>query len=90
MKMFVALISGALLSSAAVAQHGHGASTGGTGSTREAREQAPANSGPRETAPADEGTERMICRRFDNTSSRLGRERVCKTAAQWRAYDRNN
>jgi hypothetical protein len=94
--MFVALISGVLLSSAAIAQHEHGASTGGGAESQtEATERAAdtaagqanqANAG----ANASEASERMICRRFDNTSSRLGRERVCKTAAQWRAYDRAN
>ena len=91
MKMFVALISGALLSSAAIAQHEHGASTGGGNETRtEAAEPAAANPGTQSDVAQDDGAERRICRRFDNTSSRLRRERVCKTAAQWREYDRSN
>ena len=92
MKVFVALISGALLSSAAIAQHEHGASTGGGNETRttEATEPAAAVSGTETSAARDDVAERRVCRRFDNTSSRLGRERVCKTAAEWREYDRNN
>ena len=91
MKMFVALISGALLSSAAIAQHEHGASTGGGNETRmEAAEPAAANPNTAPGVSQADGAERQICRRFDNTSSRLRRERVCKTAAQWREYDRSN
>lgn len=92
MKVFVALISGALLSSAAIAQHEHGASTGGGNETRtaEAAEPAAANPSPETSASRDDAAERRVCRRFDTTSSRLGRERVCKTAAQWREYDRVN
>jgi hypothetical protein len=92
MKMFVALISGALLSSAAIAQHEHGASTGGgSESASPSSERATSTpAAPASTANAEESGERVVCRRFDNTSSRLRRERVCKTAAQWRAYDRNN
>lgn len=86
MKMFVALVSGALLSSAAIAQHEHGASTGGGNETTTEPREASAAS-PNAQA---EGSERLVCRRFDNTSTRLRRERVCKTAAQWREFDRVN
>ncbi len=93
MKVFVALISGVLLSSAAIAQHEHGASTGGGNeaasepsterSAGQTNASAPAN------AEAD-GAERVICRRVDRSESRLARQRVCMTAAQWREHNRND
>ena len=93
MKVFVALISGVLLSSAAIAQHEHGASNGGgNGSAMPVSERSngnTANSSNANTAEA-QGSERVICRRIDRTSSRVGRERVCMTVAQWREHDRND
>lgn len=37
---------------------------------------------------AAEPTERLICRRTEHTGQRTASRRVCRTAAQWRAYDR--
>ena len=95
MKLFVALVSGVLLSSAAVAQHQHGASTSGNESTEEAREPAgeTANAGTSGNTVAvapTEGSERRICRRIDRTESRMARDRLCMTARQWRAHNRDN
>ena len=96
MKMFVALISGALLSSAAIAQHEHGVSTGGGNeSATQSRESAGeaangANSVNAAAAATEEGGERRICRRIDRTGSRMGRDQVCMTARQWREYNRND
>lgn len=33
--------------------------------------------------------ERRICRRIDDTTSRMGSRRVCKTAREWRDYERS-
>ena len=95
MKLFVALVSGVLLSSAAIAQHQHGASTGGNESTVEASEPAgetanAGNSGNTVAVAPTEGSERRICRRVDRTESRMARDRLCMTARQWRAYNRDN
>jgi hypothetical protein len=91
MKVFVALISGVLLSSAAIAQHEHGASTGGGNET--ASEPATERSTGQSNAPASaeaDGADRVICRRVDRSESRLARHRVCMTAAQWREHNRND
>ena len=32
-------------------------------------------------------SDRKICRTFDNTASRLKREKVCLTREQWRKFD---
>ena len=89
MKMFVALVSGVLLSSAAIAQHDHGASTGnGNEAATEANERA--NEAPAPQAEVQESGERRICRRIDRSESRLARQRICMTAEQWRAHNRDN
>jgi hypothetical protein len=98
MKMFVALASGLLLSSAAFAQHAVGASTGGGNETPAETSEPAANSGS--AAPATENSnaqaeteeagERRICRNIANTETRLSRTRVCMTAAQWRRHGRGN
>ena len=95
MKIFVALVSGMLLSSAAIAQHEHGASTGGNATGAEARESAgeTANAGTTGNAAAvapAEGSERRICRRIDRTESRMARQQLCMTARQWREFNRDN
>lgn len=36
------------------------------------------------TAGRDEKSERLICRRLDNTTSRMNRRQVCLTAREWR------
>jgi hypothetical protein len=86
MKMFVALIAGALLSSGALAQHAGGASTGGSEPTTETREA----SAPAGEASAPAVGDRRVCRRIESTGSRLGTQRVCMTQREWRQYDRNN
>jgi hypothetical protein len=94
MKMFVALVSGILLSSAAVAQHEHGASTGGGNESNvEATERSsgtPAAPAGDRAAASDEGSDRRICRRVDRTGSRMARDQLCMTARQWRDYNRDN
>ena len=95
MKMFVALVSGALLSSAAFAQHEHGASTGGNETAAETREPAgesvnAANSANAAAPAATADGDRRICRRVDRTGSRMGRDQLCMTARQWREYNRND
>jgi hypothetical protein len=46
------------------------------------QQAAPEQQGRR---PATE--ERRICRRLETTGSRLGAQRVCRTAAEWRRAD---
>jgi hypothetical protein len=92
MKVFIALISGVLLSSAAIAQHEHGASTAG-GNEAASEPATERSSGQTTNAPANaeaEGAERVICRRVDRSESRLARQRVCMTAGQWREHNRND
>jgi hypothetical protein len=38
----------------------------------------------RATQEAQESGERLICRRMENSRSRMGRRQVCLTARQWR------
>jgi len=33
-------------------------------------------------------SEKKICRRFAKTGTRIGTQRVCRTAAEWDAYER--
>ena len=88
MNMLVALVWGALLSSAAIAQHEHGSTVGNETATETVSERSNGNGAGR--TEQGEGAERMICRRIDRTSSRVGRDRICMTAAQWREHDRND
>ena len=44
-------------------------------------------SGASEPAQASDEN-RVVCRRIEQTGSRMARQRVCKTAAQWRAIER--
>lgn len=98
MKMFVALVSGVLLSSAAFAQHVHGASTGGnetaveSGETAASAEAATTGTANANAPAAATGAERVICRRVGRTESRVSRasDEMCMTARQWRAFNRNN
>ena len=90
MKILVALVSGVLLSSAAMAQHEHGASTGGGNESAATASERSGGNGAGQAEAQGEGSDRVVCRRIDRTSSRVGRERVCMTAAQWREHDRND
>ncbi len=40
-------------------------------------------------AASDKG-ERKICKRFDNTASRLRSEKVCLTKSDWKKFDAQN
>lgn len=90
--MLVALISGLLISSAAVAQPEHATTSHGSETPQPAGEAASsqAEGGNRANANGAANGERRICRRLANTGSRMGSERVCLTAEQWRQYERDN
>ncbi|MGQ0559411.1 MAG: hypothetical protein ACT4OE_07480 [Sphingosinicella sp.] len=96
MKMLVALISGLLISSAAMAHHEH--ATTGHGSENVAAAPRPAgeaagnrsSGGNHANANSTANAERRICRRLASTGSRMGSDRVCLTAEQWRQYERDN
>lgn len=40
--------------------------------------------------PAPKGEDPKICRRIATTGSRVGGERVCKTAAEWQREEKEN
>ena len=83
MKFQVALLAGMLIAAPALAQNepragaDHGASS------------APGDT--RRTGDTNENGERLICRSISNSStSRMAARRVCRTAAEWRAAQRND
>jgi hypothetical protein len=41
-------------------------------------------------ASASDRGERKICKRFDNSASRLRSERLCLTKAEWKKFDDQN
>ncbi len=43
---------------------------------------------PANTAAAEKDPNEMICRNIEQTSTRLGRMRACKTRAEWAASER--
>lgn len=52
---------------------------------RTAEEQSDAASGSQANVPV---SERRVCRRIDDTGSRIGGRRVCMTNREWREIDR--
>ena len=95
MKTLAVLMLALLLPSAALAQHAHGATTGNGSETTTTTSPPAGNDGSdgrTQTAETGANGERLICRRVgsSNTGTRLARQRMCKTAAQWRAFDRAN
>jgi hypothetical protein len=83
MKMSVAFASLVLIASPAFAQGGSGAVSGSAG------ELATQNAAPESNESQASNGERLICRRVDNdSSSRMGARRVCRTAEQWREAQR--
>ena len=40
-------------------------------------------------ATASDKGERKICKRFDNSASRMRSEKLCLTKAQWKKFDQN-
>lgn len=88
MKAFVAVISGVLLASPALAQ----AMTGptGSGAALAADNQESAESTGASSEQTADG-ERRVCRRIDTgAGSRMNMRRVCRTAAEWRRMQRGN
>lgn len=87
MRALVVFASVVLLSVPAVAQPSGGVMSGsGAGLATESRElpQETAN-----TASAEEGSARRICRRVETASgSRMSYKRLCMTAEQWRTFNR--
>ncbi|MBL8628727.1 MAG: hypothetical protein JNM81_03800 [Rhodospirillaceae bacterium] len=49
-----------------------------------------AQSGDMGVGPAPKGEDPKICRRVATTGSRVGGERVCKTAAEWQREEKEN
>lgn len=83
MKMFVAFSSLVLIASPVFAQGGSSAVSGSAG------ELATQNAAPDSNESQPSNGERLICRRVDNdSSSRMGARRVCRTAEQWREAQR--
>ncbi len=69
-------------SSPAYAQQG--TMTGSGAALTEAPTAAEAAADARAAQAAQQSGERLICRRIDNTQSRMARRQVCLTARQWR------
>jgi len=87
MKAFVALISAALLASAALAQSTDGPTGSGAALGADNRE-IPDNTSTSAEPTADGA--RRICRRVAiSSNSRMSTRRVCRTAAEWREADRS-
>ncbi len=80
MKSVTLFATALLLASPAFAQQ---TSNGAGGSIRSG---GPVPVGSSEGGVTETG-ERKRCRRIDSTGSRSAAQRVCKTAAEWRAYD---
>jgi len=86
MKAFIALISGALLASPALAQAMAGPTGSGAGLAADNQESTE-SAGASDERAAD--GERRICRRIDTgAGSRMNMRRVCRTAAEWRRMQR--
>ena len=88
MKAFVVLISGVLLASPALAQPMDGGPSGSGAALAADNQNAPEGTG----AASERAGERepRICRRVGSSSvSRLGGQRVCRTAEQWRRAQRS-
>lgn len=86
MKAFVALISGVLLASPALAQAMTGPTGSGAGLSAD-NQESPESTGASNERAAD--GERRICRRVDTgLGSRMAYRRVCRTAAEWRRLQR--
>ena len=83
MKFQVALLAGMLIAAPAFAQDAPrvGADHGATSTSGDARR----------TGDTNENGERLICRSISSSStSRMSFRRVCRTAAEWRAAQRND
>jgi len=80
MKSFVMALAMLAGSTAAFGQQGtmQGSGAALTETATLEQEQAPASAGRTETG------ERRICRRIENTQSRMNRRQVCLTAREWR------
>ena len=86
MKAFVAVISGVLLASPALAQTMAGPTGSGAGLSTDNQETAESTGAANERS-AD--GERRVCRRIDTgLGSRMAYRRVCRTAAEWRRIQR--
>ncbi|MGZ8346017.1 MAG: hypothetical protein ACXWUP_02770 [Allosphingosinicella sp.] len=83
MKAFVVLLAGLSLSSPVLAQTG-AASTGGEAAAQ--RTENGTSAATDDTANA----ERLICRRIASSESRMSRQRLCLTSAQWRERSRQD
>jgi len=81
MRFAVVALSALLVASPALAQ---GQSNSGGASVRSS------NDGPQGASEGgvNENGERRICRRIESSANRTSARRVCKTAAEWRAYSR--
>jgi len=89
MKAFVALISGVLLASPALAQSMDGGPSGSGAGLAAENQDVPESTGTASEQSADD--ERRICRRVETTSaSRMATRRVCRTAAEWRTAQRGS
>lgn len=84
MKAAIFALSAFLIATPVFAQAG-AAPGGGTGGFNQPQNMPEGSS----EAGANENGERRICRRIDDTTSRMGSRRVCKTAREWRDYDRS-
>lgn len=71
-----------LIAAPALAQSG---STPGGSLSGQARNMPEGASEP----GVNENGERLICRRINATESRMASRRVCKTAREWRDYERS-
>ena len=54
-----------------------------------AKSQDSQGNGPAGASAGDKG-ERKVCKRFDNTTSRMRGERVCLTKSQWKKFETQN
>lgn len=82
MKTLALTLSALIVAAPAFAQ---GGATPGGSLSSQARNVPEGSSEP----GVDENGERRICRRIDDTSSRMASRRVCKTAREWREYERS-
>jgi hypothetical protein len=90
MKVAFAVLSGLFLALPALAQTG-GTMTGSGAGLTVNNPDSDNSEGASDHDGRNANGEKLICRRINNdSSSRLrGSHRICNTAAQWRAIDRN-
>lgn len=83
MKVLVFAVSAVFLATPAFAQDSQSPSA--TSQPRNTEAQTDPAGGSQAGVPVGE---RRVCRRIDDTGSRIGGRRVCMTNREWREYDR--